>query len=74
MDTSLFCKADKFCGPANTWIVQNNADAGRPLAQDCPALLVDSPPGHYTNTGMHSSSLWLSFLAIVQEELWNASS
>ena len=55
---------------ASTWTVQNsldNADAGRPLAQDCPAQLVDSPTGHYTNTGMHSSSLWLFFLAIVQQ-------
>ena len=38
-----------------------------PLAQDCPAPLVDSPTGHYTNTGTHSSSLWLSFLAIIQQ-------
>ena len=67
-DTSLFCKADRFCGPASTWTVQNlldNADAGRPLTQDCPAPLVDSPTGHYTNTGTHSSRLWLAFLAIV---------
>ena len=67
MRTSLFHKADRFCGPASTWTVQNsldNADAGRPLAQDCPA---DSPTGHYTNTGTHSSSLWLYFLAIVQQ-------
>ena len=63
-DTSLFRKADRFCGPASTWTVQNsldNADAGRPLAQDCPVPLIDSLTGHYTNTGMHSSSLWLSF-------------
>ena len=45
----------------------NNADAGRPLAQDCPAPLIDSPTGHYVNTGTHSSSLLLSFLAIVQQ-------
>ena len=59
-----------FCGPTSTWTVQNsldNVDAGMPLAQDCPAPLVDSPTGHYTNTGSHSSSLWLSFLAIVQQ-------
>ena len=43
----------------------NNVDTGRPLAQDCLALLVDSPTGRYTNTGMQSFSLWLSFLAIV---------
>ena len=66
----LFRKADRFCSPASTWTVQNsldNADAGRPLTQDCPAPLVDSPTEHYTNTGKHSSSLWLSFLAIVQQ-------
>ena len=36
----LFCKADRLCGPASTWTVQDsldNADAGKPLAQDCPA-------------------------------------
>ena len=63
-------KRTNFCGPASTWTVQNslnNADAGRPLAQDCPALLVDSPTGHYTNTGTHSSRLGLPFLAIVQQ-------
>ena len=46
----------------------DNADAGRPLAQDCPAPLIDSPTGHYINIGMHSSSLWLSFLGMVQQE------
>ena len=69
-DTSLFRKADKFCGPGSTWTVQNllnNVDAGRTLAQDCPTPLVDSSTGHYTNTGTHSSSLWLPFLAIVQQ-------
>ena len=68
-DTSLFRKADRFCSPASTWTVQNsldNADADRPLAQDCPALPINSPTGHNTNTVMHSSSLWLSFLAIIQ--------
>ena len=45
------------------WTVQNlldRADTGM-------APLVDSPTGHYTNTSTHSSSLWLSFLAIVQQ-------
>ena len=45
----------------------NKANTGRPLAQGCLAPLIDSPTGHYTNAGMHSSSLWLSFLAIVQQ-------
>ena len=43
-----------------TWTVQNSldsADAGMPLAQDCPAPLIDSTTGHYDNTGTHSSSL-----------------
>ena len=69
-DTSLFCKADRFCSPASTWTVQNplnNADAGRPLAQDCLAPLIDSSTGHYTDTGTHSSSLWLSFPVIVNK-------
>ena len=35
--------------------------------KDCLAPLIDSPTGHYTNIGTHSSSLWLSFLAIVQQ-------
>ena len=70
MDTSLFRKADRFCSPASTWTAQNsldNVDAGRPLAQDYPAPLIDSPTGHCTNTGTHSFSLWLSFSAIVQQ-------
>ena len=70
MDTSLFRKADRFCGPASTWTVQKSLDnvhVGRSLTQDCPASLIDSQTGHYTNTGTHSSSIWLSFLAIVQQ-------
>ena len=69
-DTSLFRKVDRFCSPASTWTVQNsldNVDAGRPLAQDCPAPLIDSPTGHCINTGTHSFSLWLSFSVIVQQ-------
>ena len=69
-DTSLFRKVDRFCGLAGTWTVQNslnNADAGRSLAQDCPALLISSPTGHCTSTGTRSSSLWLSFPVIVQQ-------
>ena len=42
-------------------------DTRRPLAQDCLASLIDSPTRHHTNTGAHSSSLRLSFLAIVQQ-------
>ena len=59
-----------FWVPVIPWTAQNvldNADTAMPLAQDCLALLNDSPTGHYTNTGMHSSSLWLSFLAIIQQ-------
>ena len=40
-------KRTNFCGPASTWTVQNSlddADAGRSLAQDCSAPLIDSPP------------------------------
>ena len=51
-DTSLFHKADRFCGPASIWTIQNsldNVDTGRPLAQDCRAPLIDSPTGYYTN-------------------------
>ena len=69
-DTSLFYEVDSFCSPASTSSVQdslNNVKAGRLLAQDCPAPLIDSPTGHHANTSTHSSSLWLSFLAIVQQ-------
>ena len=48
---------------SSTWTVQNsldNADTGMPFTQDCLALRNDSPTGHYTNTGTHSSSLWLA--------------
>ena len=38
------------------------------LAQDCPALPIDSLTGHYILTLVgHSSSFWLSFLAIVRQ-------
>ena len=69
-DTSLFRKVDRFCGPASTYTVQNLvhiADAGRTLTQDCPAPPIDSLTGHYTKTSTDSSSLWLSFLAIVRQ-------
>ena len=33
----------------------------------CLTPLIDLPTGHYTNTGMHSSSFWLSFLVIIQQ-------
>ena len=69
-DTSLFYEVDSFCSPASTSSVQdslNNVKAGRLLAQDCPAPLIDSPTGHHANTSTHSSSLWLSFLVIVQQ-------
>ena len=45
----------------------DNTDSGRPLTQDCPALLIDSTTGHQNNTGTHSTSLWSAFLAIVQQ-------
>ena len=44
MDTSLFRKADRFCGLASTWTVENsldNVNTGRLLAQDClPPLMI----------------------------------
>ena len=67
---TLFRKVDRFCDSASTWTVQNsldNADAGRPLAQDCPASLIDPPTGHCTNTATHSFNLWLSFPSILQQ-------
>lgn len=38
-----------------------------PLVQDCPAPIIDSPTGHYNNTVTYSSSLWLIFLASIQQ-------
>ena len=52
-------KRTDFVIPLVPGLYKVHADAGRPLAQDCSALLIDSP------TGQYSSSLWLSFLAIV---------
>ena len=49
-DTSLFRKADRFFGPTSTCAVQNllhNTDAGIPLVQDCPTLLIDSTTRYY---------------------------
>ena len=42
-------------------------DAGMPLMQDCPAPLIDLTAGHYNSTEMHSTSLWLAFLAGLQQ-------
>ena len=70
VDTLLFCKVDRFFGPSSTWTVQislDDADAGMPLAQDCPAPLVDSKTGHIISSGTHSSSLWLAFLTSIQQ-------
>ena len=38
-----------------------------PLAQDCLAPVTDSSTGHYNNAGTDSSSLWLIFLASIQQ-------
>ena len=67
----LFHKADRLFGPTSTWTVQNslqNADARKPLTQDCPPLLLDAMTGHHNSTGTHSTSLWLAFLASIQQE------
>ena len=69
-DTSLFHEADKFVSPSSTWLVQNsldNADAGMPLAHDCPAQLIDSTTGHYNSIGTRRTSIWLAFLASIQQ-------
>ena len=39
-----------------------------PLTQDCPAPLIGSLTGHYSNTGRHSSSLWSASLTSVLQE------
>ena len=47
-------------GSSSTWTVQNsldNADACKPLTQDCPPSLVKSITGHYNSTGTHNTSL-----------------
>ena len=38
------------------------------LMQGSPAPLKNSTTGFYNSTGMHSTSLWLAFLASVQQE------
>ena len=65
-DTSLFCKVDRFFGPSSARTVQNslnNVGGSMPLAQDCPAPMIDSITGHYNSTGTHNTctSLWLAF-------------
>ena len=37
------------------------------LMHDCQALLIDSTTGQNSSTVMHSTSLWLAFLASVQQ-------
>ena len=54
----------------STWTVHNsldNVDTHLPLMQACPPPLIDSTTGHYNSIDSHSSSLWLAFLASVQQ-------
>ena len=64
-------QTDRFYGLSSTWLtVQNlldNAHTGMSLMHDCPALLIDSATGQNSSTVMHSTSLWLAFLASVQQ-------
>jgi len=60
------CYSTKWTGPSSTNSV-DNVDAGMPLAQDCLAPVTDSSTGHYNNAGTDSSSLWLIFLASIQQ-------
>ena len=46
----------------------DNADTHLPLTQVCPLQLIYSTTAHYNSTGAHSTSLWLPFLASVQQE------
>ena len=46
----------------------NNADACMPLTRDRLPPPIKSTTGHYKNTGTHGSSLWLTFLAIEEQE------
>ena len=60
-------KADRFFGPSSTWTMLNSQDAGMTLAQDFQAPLIDSTIGQYNSAGMNNSSLWLAFLASLQQ-------
>ena len=67
-DTSLLYTANRFFSPTTTWTIQislDNADASMTPAQDCPALLIDPTPGHYSSTCTKFISLWLALLASV---------
>ena len=69
VETPVFRKADGFFDPTSTWTVQNYADTHMPLMQDCLAPLIDSTTRHYStcSTYTHSTSLWLAFLASIQQ-------
>ena len=76
MDTSLFRKVDRVAVPLvpGLYKIHSIMWTLSGLAQDCPAPLVDSPVGHYTNTGTHSSiAAGYSFLLSYSKgELWNS--
>ena len=61
-------------GPNSTWSVQDSLNTAESDAhgQDCPQPLINSTTGHYSSTCTHSTSLWLAFLANLQQgRAWN---
>ena len=55
----VFCKADWFPSPSNTWTVQNslyNPDAHLPLLWNCAPHSVDSKTRHYINIVAHCAN------------------
>jgi len=60
-------KQTVFSVPLVPGLYKIHADASMPHAQDCPVPLIDSTTGHYNSSGMHNSSIWLAFLASIQQ-------
>ena len=59
-------------GPNSTWSVQDSLNTADAHGQDCPQPLINSTTGHYSSTCTHSTSLWLAFLANLQQgRAWN---
>ena len=70
--TLVYREAGRISVPIGTWSVQDSLNTADAHGQDCPQPLINSTTGHYSSTCTHNTSLWLAFLANLQQgRAWN---